>query len=97
MFERTVFAPPKLSTLLAELHPEAAIVFKGSYLVELPDSAREPNSRTSSDRCRERSALMKAEIWVERVQGRRGSILQAPSEQSSESATSDKTFASGSG
>jgi predicted nuclease of restriction endonuclease-like (RecB) superfamily len=37
LFERTVLAPPKLSTPLAELHPEAALVFKDSYLVEFLD------------------------------------------------------------
>ena len=34
LFERTVLSPPKLSTPLAELHPDAATVFKDSYLVE---------------------------------------------------------------
>ena len=33
-FERTVLAPPKLSTPLAELHPEAGTVFKETYLLE---------------------------------------------------------------
>ena len=37
LFERTVLAPAKLSTLLTELHPEAASVFKDSYLVEFLD------------------------------------------------------------
>jgi predicted nuclease of restriction endonuclease-like (RecB) superfamily len=37
LFERTVLAPPKLSTPLAELHPDAAMVFKDSYLVEFLD------------------------------------------------------------
>ncbi len=37
LFDRTVLAPPKLSTPLAELHPEAAVVFKDSYLVEFLD------------------------------------------------------------
>jgi predicted nuclease of restriction endonuclease-like (RecB) superfamily len=34
LFERTVLAPPKLSTPLAELHPEASTVFKDTYLLE---------------------------------------------------------------
>lgn len=34
LFERTVLAPPKLSPLLAELHPAAAGVFKDTYLLE---------------------------------------------------------------
>ena len=34
LFERTVLAPPKLSTPLAELHPDAVTVFRDSYLVE---------------------------------------------------------------
>ncbi len=34
LFERTVLAPPKLSTVLTELHPEAATVFKDTYLLE---------------------------------------------------------------
>jgi len=37
LFERTVLSPPKLSTPLAELHPDAASVFKDSYLVEFLD------------------------------------------------------------
>ncbi|HTU92748.1 MAG TPA: PDDEXK nuclease domain-containing protein [Gemmataceae bacterium] len=37
LFERTVLAPPKLSTPLAELHPDAAAIFKDSYLVEFLD------------------------------------------------------------
>jgi predicted nuclease of restriction endonuclease-like (RecB) superfamily len=37
LFERTVLAPLKLSTPLAELHPDAAVVFKDSYLVEFLD------------------------------------------------------------
>ncbi len=37
LFERTVLAPPKLSTPLAELHPEAGTVFKDSYLLEFLD------------------------------------------------------------
>ncbi len=34
LFERTVLSPAKLSTPLREVHPEAATVFKDSYLVE---------------------------------------------------------------
>ena len=34
LFERVVLSPPKLSTPLAELHPDAATIFKDSYLVE---------------------------------------------------------------
>ncbi len=37
LFERTVLSPAKLSTVLAELHPDAANVFKDSYLVEFLD------------------------------------------------------------
>ena len=49
LFERVVLAPPKLSTLLAELHPDATTVFKDSYLVEflnLPDSHSEVDLQT---------------------------------------------------
>jgi predicted nuclease of restriction endonuclease-like (RecB) superfamily len=34
LFERTVLAPPKLSTPLAELPPDAGTVFKDTYLLE---------------------------------------------------------------
>ncbi|MCE9553763.1 MAG: PDDEXK nuclease domain-containing protein [Planctomycetes bacterium] len=34
LFERAVLSPPKLSSLVRELHPDAATVFKDSYLVE---------------------------------------------------------------
>ncbi len=37
LFERTVLAPPRLSTPLAELHPEVKTVFKDSYLLEFLD------------------------------------------------------------
>ena len=37
LFERTVLAPPILSTPLAELHPEAGSVFKDTYLLEFLD------------------------------------------------------------
>ena len=39
LFERSILSPPKLSTLLTELHPEAVGVFKDSYLVEFLDLA----------------------------------------------------------
>lgn len=34
LFERTVLSPPKVSALLTQTHPEAASVFKDSYLLE---------------------------------------------------------------
>jgi len=34
LFERTVLSPAKLSPAVAELHPDAATVFKDSYLLE---------------------------------------------------------------
>jgi predicted nuclease of restriction endonuclease-like (RecB) superfamily len=37
LFERTVLSPPKLSPVVAELHPAAAGIFKDSYLVEFLD------------------------------------------------------------
>lgn len=37
LFERTVLSPTKLSTPLAELHPDAAGVFKDAYLIEFLD------------------------------------------------------------
>ncbi|HTU22448.1 MAG TPA: PDDEXK nuclease domain-containing protein [Gemmataceae bacterium] len=37
LFERVVLSPAKLSAPLRELHPEAATVFKDSYLVEFLD------------------------------------------------------------
>jgi predicted nuclease of restriction endonuclease-like (RecB) superfamily len=37
LFERTVLSPLKLSTPLAELHPDAAAIFKDTYLVEFLD------------------------------------------------------------
>ena len=37
LFERTVLSPPKLSPVVAESHPEAASIFKDSYLVEFLD------------------------------------------------------------
>ena len=37
LFERTVLSPVKLSTPLAELHPDATTVFKDSYLLEFLD------------------------------------------------------------
>lgn len=37
LFERTVLSKPKLSTVLTELHPDAASVFKDSYLLDFLD------------------------------------------------------------
>jgi predicted nuclease of restriction endonuclease-like (RecB) superfamily len=37
LFERTVLSPPRLSSPLRELHPEATTVFKDAYLVEFLD------------------------------------------------------------
>jgi len=37
LFERTVLNPPKLAPAVRELHPDAATVFKDSYLVEFLD------------------------------------------------------------
>lgn len=37
LFERTVLSPPRLSPVVAELHPEAGSIFKDSYLVEFLD------------------------------------------------------------
>jgi predicted nuclease of restriction endonuclease-like (RecB) superfamily len=37
LFERTVLSPAKLSPAVTELHPDAASVFKDSYLVEFLD------------------------------------------------------------
>jgi len=37
LFERVVLSPAKLSTPLAELHPDAASIFKDAYLVEFLD------------------------------------------------------------
>ena len=37
LFERTVLAPPQRSAPLAELHPDAAAVFKDTYLLEFLD------------------------------------------------------------
>ena len=44
LFERTVLSPAKVSPLVTQIHPEAASVFRDSYLVEfleLPDSHAE--------------------------------------------------------
>jgi predicted nuclease of restriction endonuclease-like (RecB) superfamily len=43
LFERTVLSPVKLSTPLAELHPDAATVFKDSYLLEFLDLPPAPS------------------------------------------------------
>jgi predicted nuclease of restriction endonuclease-like (RecB) superfamily len=37
LFERVILSPAKLSTLLAELHPNAASIFKDTYLVDFLD------------------------------------------------------------
>jgi predicted nuclease of restriction endonuclease-like (RecB) superfamily len=37
LFERAVLSPPKLAPAVRELHPDAATVFKDSYLVEFLD------------------------------------------------------------
>ena len=37
LFERTVLSPTKLSAPLRELHPDAASLFKDTYLVEFID------------------------------------------------------------
>ena len=42
LFERVVLSPAKLSTPLRELHPDAATVFKDSYLVEFLDLPPRP-------------------------------------------------------
>jgi predicted nuclease of restriction endonuclease-like (RecB) superfamily len=41
LFERVVLSPVKLSTPLAELHSDAASVFRDSYLVEFLDLPKE--------------------------------------------------------
>jgi predicted nuclease of restriction endonuclease-like (RecB) superfamily len=46
LFERTVLSPTKLSAPLRELHPEAAAVFKDTYLVEFVDL---PPSHSEAD------------------------------------------------
>jgi predicted nuclease of restriction endonuclease-like (RecB) superfamily len=37
LFERVILSPAKLSTPLAELHPDAASIFKDTYLVDFLD------------------------------------------------------------
>jgi predicted nuclease of restriction endonuclease-like (RecB) superfamily len=46
LFERTVLSPAKLSTALTELHPDAAAIFKDTYLV---DFLRLPPEHSESD------------------------------------------------
>ena len=46
LFERVVLSPPKLAPVLRELHPDAAAVFKDSYLVEFLEL---PAEHTESD------------------------------------------------
>jgi len=52
LFERVVLSPTKLSARLGELHPDAASVFKDSYLVEFLDLAhgRSHSSKLPADR-----------------------------------------------
>ncbi|HEX7180275.1 MAG TPA: PDDEXK nuclease domain-containing protein [Thermoanaerobaculia bacterium] len=50
LFERAVLNPPKVSTLLRQLHPGAATVFRDAYVVEfldLPDGHREDDLHKS--------------------------------------------------
>ena len=50
LFERAVLNPPKVSTLLRQLHPEAETVFRDTYLLEfleLPDGHREADLHAS--------------------------------------------------
>jgi predicted nuclease of restriction endonuclease-like (RecB) superfamily len=37
LFERVALSPPKLAPAVREIHPEAAVIFKDSYLVEFLD------------------------------------------------------------
>jgi predicted nuclease of restriction endonuclease-like (RecB) superfamily len=46
LFERTVLSPAKLSTALTELHPDAATIFKDTYLV---DFLQLPSEHSESD------------------------------------------------
>jgi predicted nuclease of restriction endonuclease-like (RecB) superfamily len=46
LFARVVLSPPKVSPLVTQTHPDAASVFKDSYVLEflgLPDDHSEPN------------------------------------------------------
>ncbi|HEV3007349.1 MAG TPA: PDDEXK nuclease domain-containing protein [Pirellulales bacterium] len=45
LFERVALAPPNLATALREMHPEAATVFKDSYLVEFLDLPKDHSER----------------------------------------------------
>jgi predicted nuclease of restriction endonuclease-like (RecB) superfamily len=50
MFERAVLNPPKVSTLLRQLHPDAEAIFRDTYLVEfldLPDPHHEADLHKS--------------------------------------------------
>lgn len=49
LFEHVVLAPPKLSTVLTELHPDALGVFKDSYLLDFLDWPR-PHSEQDLQR-----------------------------------------------
>ncbi len=46
LFERTVLSPPKLAPAVRELHPDAASVFKDTYLIEFLDL---PNGYSEAD------------------------------------------------
>ena len=46
LFERVILTPPKLSTSLAVIHPQAASTFKDSYLVEFLDL---PSAHSEAD------------------------------------------------
>jgi len=46
LFERAVLNPPKVSAVLSQIHPQAASVFKDSYLVEFLDL---PQSHAEAD------------------------------------------------
>jgi predicted nuclease of restriction endonuclease-like (RecB) superfamily len=50
LFERAVLSPPKVSTLLRQLHPGAETIFRDAYVVEfldLPDGHREADLHKS--------------------------------------------------
>jgi predicted nuclease of restriction endonuclease-like (RecB) superfamily len=50
LFERTVLSPPKVSPLVTQLHPEAASIFKDTYLLDfldLPENYSERDLQTA--------------------------------------------------
>ena len=62
LFERVALSPAKLSPPVRELHPEAASVFKDSYLVEFLDLPKDHSEadlpmRPSLLKCKEIPAL----------------------------------------